>query len=136
HARCLVVEVSAAEGDEGNGEVSNLTLGRPPRRHRPCAGAPVDEEPAGAVDEDVGDGLIRYEGRPRAESRRHLWRHRTATGGLRTAWHGDERLRHGVSVSAERGPPRGGASDFAPSVEKSYLPPAGDEKLKRAAREE
>lgn len=43
-ARRLIVEVPAAQGDESDGEVPDLALGRPPRRHGLRSLPPIDEQ--------------------------------------------------------------------------------------------
>ena len=54
----LVIEVPPARADQRDGQIADLPLGCPPVRDALRALAPIDEQPGGAVHEDVGDQRI------------------------------------------------------------------------------
>ncbi len=63
HARGRVVDVSSAESDESDREIAHVLLGCAPVRRRRCALTSIDEQTAGAVDEQVRHiGIVQVAG--------------------------------------------------------------------------
>lgn len=92
YTRGSVIDVATAQPDQRHRERSHLFFCCVPVTRALCAGPAIDEEPVGAVDEEIGDvGVVQVsdEGFPHRMPRRGRDRTPSTLAGL-----SDERLRH------------------------------------------